>query len=85
MNRPANINDLLDLFRIGTQHLTEMSAAIDAAWMPDDLDAQRLHNLYVRNLVTAYVAKVSQLSNELLDAVEHSRFLILRTLRPVTD
>jgi hypothetical protein len=67
---------LIDRFRQGTTHLRAMAEKLEHPWSPEESHPQRMHNSYVRNLVTCYVSKVAQLSDAVLQAWEHEQFLM---------
>jgi len=73
---PTDIPRLLEVLRQGTYHLTEMAKALEFPWTSESLDPRHLHNMYVRNLITCYVSKFSDLSNGILEGVERSNFLV---------
>lgn len=70
------ISELKELFRQGTLHLTRMAEKLEFPWSPDVDDPRKLHNVYARNLITCYVSKFAQLSETVLDSVEHKRYLV---------
>jgi hypothetical protein len=67
---------LIDSFRQGTAHLRAMAEKLEHPWSPVECHPQKLHNSYVRNLVTCYVSKLAQLSESVLQARENEQFLI---------
>jgi len=70
------IQELLEALRQGTVHVTKMAEKLDFPWSPKGADLRKLHNVYVRNLITSYVSKFAQLSEAILYAVDNSRYLI---------
>lgn len=53
-----------------------MAQALETSWDPiGESNPRRLHNMYVSNLVTAYVSKFLQLTNALLHAAENANYL----------
>ena len=58
--------ELVRLLRRGTDHLINMAKGMEIAWDPTSDDPRRVHNMYVRNLVTSYVNRFSELSNGVL-------------------
>jgi hypothetical protein len=72
---PTDIPALLKMLRDGTAHLTAMAKSMEVPWDPTIADPKRLHNMYARNLICAYVSKFSDLSMSILHAVEHDDFL----------
>jgi hypothetical protein len=66
---------LLDQFRQGNNHLAAMATQLDIAWAPETADPRKLHNCYVRNLVAAYVSKVVDLSQSILDGLGRFDYL----------
>ncbi len=54
-----------------------MAEGLDIAWDPTpQKDPRRVHNMYVRNLVTSYVSRFSELCNGVLVALERGDFLV---------
>ena len=53
-----------------------MAKGLEFPWDESMTDPRRAHNMYVRNLVTSYVSKFSELSTGILDSVKKSNFLI---------
>jgi hypothetical protein len=72
---PLTLDDYMSVFRKGNEHLEAMVAGMDVCWDPNEPDPRRLHNLYVRNLITCYVAKFSELGRSIEDAIENRRYL----------
>jgi hypothetical protein len=70
-----SVQELVSMLRDGTGHLAAMAKRLEFPWEPSPGDPRKLHNMYVRNLVTAYVSKFADLSNGVLHAIEHSNFL----------
>lgn len=70
------ITELVSAFRQGSMHLRKMAEKIDFPWTPDESDPRKLHNVYARNLISCYTSKFAQLTEALLDALEHERYLI---------
>jgi hypothetical protein len=70
------INELMSAFKQGAIHLGRMAEKIDYPWAPDETDYRKLHNVYARNLISSYTSKFAQLTEALLDALEHERYLI---------
>lgn len=70
------VPELMDLLRQSSINLVKMSEQLDYPWNPEEKDKRRLHNMYVRSIVTCYVSKVAQLSAAIVDSVDDSRFLI---------
>src|SRR5687768_3119884 len=66
---------LLATLREGTAQLSGMVQALDTSWNPAERNPRRLHNMYVSNLVTAYVSKFLQLTNALLHSIENANYL----------
>jgi hypothetical protein len=73
---PDDIPALTAQFRQGTAHLTNMAKGMEFPFDMTVQDPRRIHNMYVRNLVTCYFSKFSELSTSILDAIEQSNFLI---------
>ena len=70
-------HELVELFRQGTEHLSNMANNLDFPWsITDERDPRRIHNIYVRSLITCYVSKYAQLSHAILEAIENNQFLI---------
>lgn len=76
MSELSSTAELIALLRKGTGHLVNMAKALQFPWDPTIKDPRKLHNMYARNLVTAYVSKVADLSNGVLLAIEHENFLM---------
>ena len=79
MSRTEHLStaELIELLRQGNQHLANMAEGFDIAWDPaPQKDPRRVHNMYVRNLVTSYVSRFSELSNGVLAALERGDFLV---------
>ena len=54
-----------------------MADEMDVAWDPTlHEDPRRVHNMYVRNLVTSYVSRFSELCNGVLSALERGDLLV---------
>lgn len=62
--------------RDGSDSLREMASALDFSWDPAEPNLQRLHNMYVRNLLACYSSKVSELTATALDGIETRRYLM---------
>ena len=71
-----DIPTLIDVFRQGTEHLTKMAKAMETPFDMRPQDPRRVHNMYVKNLVTCYASKGSELSQGVLDAIDRSNYLI---------
>lgn len=67
---------LIEMLRNGTGHLVSMAKGLEFPWNPTLDDPRKLHNMYVRNLVTSYVSKFADLSNGILLAIEQQNFLM---------
>jgi hypothetical protein len=52
-----------------------MAEGLNYPWNPEQTDPRRLHNNYVRNLVTCYVSKFSDLSDSILYSIEKKNYL----------
>ena len=69
--------ELVDQLRRGNQHLSNMAKGLDIPWNPTPRDDPRyVHNMYVRNLVTSYVSRFSELCNGVLSGLERGDFLV---------
>ena len=68
--------ELMALLRRGTDHLINMAKGMEIAWDPVPGDPRRVHNMYVRNLVTSYVSRFSELSNGVLIGLDNRDYLI---------
>lgn len=68
--------ELVEIFRQGNLHLSEMVENLDFPWTPGETEPRRLHNLYARCLITSYVSKFTQLSDGLLYSYENQKYLI---------
>lgn len=68
--------ELVALLRRGTDHLINMAKGMEIAWHPASGDPRRVHNMYVRNLVTSYVSRFSELSNGVLIGLDNRDYLI---------
>ena len=68
--------ELMALLRGGTDHLINMAKGMEIAWDPAPGDPRRVHNMYVRNLVTSYVSRFSELSNGVLIGLDNRDYLI---------
>jgi hypothetical protein len=79
---PDDIPALLEALRQGTEHLTNMAKGLEFPWRAEPKTPRRLHNMYARNLITCCVSKFSELSLEILEAVERSNLLVYALLRP---
>ena len=66
---------LLRSMQQSAEHLRAMSEKMDAPWRPEGSDPRRLHNMYIRCLITAYSAKFSQLLSVLLTSVKDENYL----------
>ena len=53
-----------------------MAKEMEIAWDPASGDPRRVHNMYVRNLVTSYVNRFSELSNGVLIGLDNRDYLI---------
>lgn len=62
--------------RDGSDSLHKMASALDFKWDPDERNLQRLHNMYIRNLLACYSAKISELTATALDGIETQRYLM---------
>lgn len=76
MSEPKPIPELIDMLRNGTEHLVNMANGLEFPWNPDLDDPRKLHNMYVRNLITSYVSKFADLSNGILNAIQKQNFLL---------
>lgn len=69
--------ELIEKLRQGTRHLSNMAEGLDTPWDPKPRDDhRRVHNMYVRNLVTSYVSRFSELCNGVLAGLERGDFLV---------
>lgn len=69
--------ELIDQLRQGSRHLANMAEGLNIAWDPKPQeDPRRVHNMYVRNLVTSYVSRFSELCNGVVAALERGDFLV---------
>jgi hypothetical protein len=71
-----SVPELMDMLRQGTVHLVKMSEGLNYPWTSGEKDPRKLHNMYVRSLITCYVSKFAQLSEAILDSVKDQRFLV---------
>jgi len=71
-----SITEWVDIFRQGTFHLTKMAENMNFPWDPEQDDPRKLHNNYVRNLITCYVSKFSDLSDAILFSIEKENYLV---------
>ncbi len=71
-----SIPELINTLRKGTEHLVNMAKGLEFPWNPTLDDPRKLHNMYVRNLITAYVSKFADLSNGILLAIDQQNFLM---------
>ena len=75
------LEDYLETFERGTAHLVATTETLQVRWdmaeiaVLTELDPRRLHNLYIRNLFTCYVAKFADLTSSILDSVKRGSFL----------
>lgn len=63
------------MVRQGTDHLVAMAKQLQFPWTPSADDPRKLHNMYVRNLITSYVSKFADLSSGVLHAIDQHNFL----------
>jgi hypothetical protein len=70
------IDTLIEMLKQGSKKLLGMSKNLEFAWDPTLNDPRRLHNMYVRNLITSYTSKFADLSDGILFGIEKSNFLI---------
>lgn len=68
-------SELLDLLKEGTKRLSRMADKLDFPWSPDTTDPRKLHNVYIRNLITCYVSKYAQLSDTIISSSEKQNYL----------
>ena len=69
--------ELIDEFRRGTRHLAKMADGLEVAWDPaPQKDPRHVHNMYVRNLVSSYVSRFTELCNGVLASLEREDFLV---------
>ena len=68
-------SELLAAMKQSAIHLGAMSEKMDSPWLPEESDPRKLHNTYIRCLVTAYTAKFSELLSVLLTSVEGRHYL----------
>ena len=73
---PPSTADLVALLQRGTAGLINMAKGMEIAWDPASGDPRRVHNMYVRNLVTSYVNRFSELSNGVLIGLDNRDYLI---------
>lgn len=73
---PRSTAELMALLKEGTSHLINMAKEMEIAWDPAPGDPRRAHNMYVRNLVTSYVNRFSELSNGVLVGLDNRDYLI---------
>jgi hypothetical protein len=76
MSEQKSIPELIEVLRKGTEHLVNMAKGLEFPWNPTLDDPRKLHNMYARNLITAYVSKFADLSNGVLLAIEQQNFLM---------
>jgi hypothetical protein len=68
-------SELIELFRQGAKHLSNMASNLDFPWSPDVDDPRKLHNVYARNLITCYVSKYAQLCETILLSVDNKNYM----------
>ena len=68
--------DIIESLRRGTDHLVNMAKQMEFAWDPKPQDPRSAHNMYVRNLVTSYVSRFSELCNGVLAGIEQRNYLV---------
>ena len=68
-------SELILAMKQSATHLQAMSEKMDSPWHPDVSDPRKLHNTYIRCLVTAYCAKFSEFLSILLTSVEQRQYL----------
>ena len=71
-----SISELIKIFSQGTFHLKKMAESLDFSWEPNQDDPRKLHNNYIRNLITCYVSKFSDLSDAILYSIEKENYLV---------
>jgi len=71
-----SILELVEFFRQGTFQLKKMAEKMDFPWEPNQDDPRKLHNNYIRNLITCYVSKFSDLSDAILYSIEKENYLV---------
>jgi hypothetical protein len=76
LNNQKSIPELIEILRKMTEHLVDLAKGLEFPWEPALDDPRKLHNMYVRNLITAYVSKFADLSNGVLLAIEHENYLM---------
>jgi hypothetical protein len=76
VSEQKSIPELIEVLRKGTEHLVNMAKGLEFPWNPTLDDPRKLHNMYARNLITAYVSKFADLSNGVLLAIEQQNFLM---------
>lgn len=67
--------ELIELLRLGTKHLSSMAKNLDCPWSLENEDPRKLHNVYAKNLITCYVSKFTQLSETILSSRENQNYL----------
>ena len=72
----TEIPDLITAFRQGTEHLAQIGKSLEWPFDPAVEEPRRLHNMYVRNLVTCYVSKFVELSQGILEATDRDNYLV---------
>jgi hypothetical protein len=67
---------IISSFKKDADRFKLLSRRTDSAWIPDDSDPRKLHNLYARCLLASYFSKFSELSSSLLVSIESNNYII---------
>lgn len=73
---PGDTGALLEALKAAASHLEAMARKLEFPWDPTLTDPRKLHTMYVRNLVCAYVSKYSELTTSIVIAAKHDNFLV---------
>ena len=74
--KSMSVDELIGVLRQGTEHLHRMAIGLETPWDPTPGDPRRLHNMYVRNLVTSYVSRYAELCDGTLAGIEKRDYLV---------
>jgi hypothetical protein len=69
------MQQLMETFESGRNHLLGMFQALDLPWEPEKPDLRELHNNYIQLLVSVYTSKFSLLSDSIIHAINRNDFL----------
>ncbi len=70
------ISEIIELLNQSTSSLKKMREKMEYYWDPKEENPLRLHNMYARSLISAYVSKYEQLCRVIINCQNDEQFLL---------